>query len=160
MLIGGNKFNYQLVDRDDDTINTIIALEYEFWNNHVLKGIPPVVSDKDSELLNSLYPKSNSATAILPTEADEIINEYLEIKALEEELKKQKALAENKLKSILGDNEGGQSAAGYSVNWKSFNSNRLDTARLKAEHPEIIEQYSIPSSSRRFSITMPKSQKI
>ena len=81
-----------------------------------MKGIPPAVSDKDSEILNTLYPKSNSATAILPNEADEIINEYLEIKALEEELKKQKALAENKLKSILGDNESGQSAAGYSVN--------------------------------------------
>ena len=158
VLIGGNKFSHQVVERDKETIDTITALEYDFWNNHVLKGIPPAVSDKDSDILNTLYPKSNSATAILPTEADEIINEYLEIKALEEELKKQKALAENKLKSILGDNEGGQSAAGYSVNWKSVNSNRLDTARLKADHPEIIEQYSIQSTSRRFSITAPKNQ--
>ena len=160
VLIGGNKFSHQVVERDNETINTITALEYDFWNNHVLKGIPPAVSDKDSDLLNSLYPKSNSATAILPNEADEIINEYLEIKALEEELKKQKALAENKLKAILGDNEGGQSYAGFSVNWKSVNSNRLDTARLKAEHPEIIEQYSIQATSRRFSITAPKSQSI
>ena len=158
VLIGGNKFNHQVVERDNETIDTITALEYDFWNNHVLKGIPPAVSDKDSEILNTLYPKSNSATAILPTEADEIINEYLEIKALEEELKKQKALAENKLKSILGDNEGGQSSAGFFVNWKSVNSNRLDTARLKAEHPELIEQYSISSTSRRFSITSPKNQ--
>ena len=160
VLIGGNKFSYQIVDRDQETINMIITFEHNFWNNYVLKGIPPAVSDKDSEILNTLYPKSNSATSILPTETDEIISKYLEIKALEEELKKQKALAENKLKSILGDNEGGQSAAGFSVNWKSVNSNRLDTARLKAEHPEIIEQYSVPSSLRRFSITMPKSQKI
>ena len=160
VLIGGNKFSHQVVERDNDTIDTITALEYDFWNNHVLKGIPPAVSDKDSDILNYLYPKSNSATAILPTEADEIINEYLEIKALEEELKKKKALAENKLKSILGDNEGGQSAAGFSVNWKSVNSNRLDTTRLKAEHPEIIEQYSIQATSRRFSITAPKSQKM
>lgn len=160
VLIGGNKFSHQVVERDNETINTITALEYDFWNNHVLKGIPPAVSDKDSEILNNLYPKSNSATAILPTEADEIINEYLEIKALEEELKKQKALAENKLKAILGDNEGGQSSTGFSVNWKSVNSNRLDTARLKAEHPEIIEQYSIQATSRRFSITSPKFQSI
>ena len=86
VLIGGNKFNHQVVERDNETIETITALEYDFWYNHVLKGIPPAVSDKDSELLNSLYPKSNSATAILPTEADEIINEYLEIKALERKL--------------------------------------------------------------------------
>ena len=158
VLIGGNKFSHQVVERDKETIDTITALEYDFWNNHVLKGIPPAVSDKDSEILNTLYPKSNSATAILPTEADEIINEYLEIKSLEEELKKQKALAENKLKAILGDNECAKSSVGFSVNWKSFNSTKLDTSRLKAEHPEIIEKYSILSTSRRFSITAPKSK--
>ena len=83
----------------------------------------------------------------------------LEIKALEEELKKQKALAENKLKSILGENESGQSAAGFSIHWKTVNSNKLDTTKLKAEHPEIIDAYSIQSTFRRFSISNPKSQK-
>ena len=156
VLIGGNKFSHQIVERDNETIETITALEYDFWNNHVLKGIPPAVSDKDSELLNSLYPKSNPATAILPAEADDIIKEYMEIKKLEEELKQQKTLAENKLKSILGDNECGQSSAGYSVQWKTVNSNKLDTAKLKLEHPEITEKYYIPSSFRRFSITIPK----
>ena len=159
VLIGGNKFNYQVVERDDDTINTIIALEYDFWNNHVLRGIPPAVSEKDSDILNTLYPKSNSATAILPAEADEIIKEYLEIKKLEDELKQHKSLVENKLKSILGENESGQSAAGFSVHWKTVNSNKLDTTKLKAEHPEIIDAYSIQSTFRRFSISNPKPQK-
>ena len=159
VLIGGNKFSYQVVERDDDTINTIIALEYDFWNNHVLKGVPPAVSEKDSDILNTLYPKSNSATAILPAEADEIIKEYLEIKKLEDELKQHKSLIENKLKSILGENESGQSAAGFSVHWKTVNSNKLDTTKLKAEHPEIIDAYSIQSTFRRFSISNPKPQK-
>lgn len=152
VLIGGNKFSYQVVERDEETINTIIALEYDFWHNHVLKGVPPVVSEIDTELLNSLYPKSNAAMTSLPAETDEIIKEYLEIKSLEEELKKQKALAENKLKAILGESECGQSASGFSILWKSVFSNKLDTAKLKADHPDIIEKYTIPATFRRFSI--------
>ena len=152
VLIGGNKFTYQVVERDEETINTIIALEYDFWHNHVLKGVPPVVSEIDTELLNSLYPKSNAAMTSLPAEADEIIKEYLEIKSLEDELKKQKALAENKLKAILGENECGLSSSGFSVLWKTVNSNKLDTAKLKADHPEIIEKYTVPATFRRFSV--------
>ena len=151
-LIGGNKFNYQIVERDTETINTIIALESDFWINHVLKGVPPVVTDKDAELLGSLYPKSNNTTAILPTDADQIISDYLEIKNLEEEIKSKKAECENKLKAMLGDSESAVSSTGYTVSWKSVKSSKFDTTRLKTEHPEIVEAYTTQSSFRRFSV--------
>ena len=159
VLIGGNKFSYQIIERDDDNINTIIALESDFWINHVMKGVPPVVTDKDAELLNTLYPKSNSTAAILPATADQIINDYLEIKTLEEEIKSKKSECENKLKAILGDSESAVSSTGYTVSWKSVQSSKFDTTRLKVEHPEIIEAYTTPSSFRRFSVTAPKSNK-
>ena len=159
-LIDGNKFSYQVIDRDDETINTIIALEADFWINHVLKGIPPVVSDKDAELLSSLYPKSNNTTTILPADAEQIISDYLEIKNLEEEIKSKKAECENKLKAMLGNSESAVSSTGYTVSWKSVQSSKFDTTRLKAEHPEIVKEYSTQSSFRRFSITAPKSNKV
>ena len=158
-LIGGNKFNYQIVERDTETINTIIALESDFWINHVLKGIPPVVSDKDAELLSSLYPKSNNSTAILPASADQIISDYLEIKTLEEEIKSKKAECENKLKAMLGNSESAVSSTGYIISWKSVQSSKFDSTRLKAEHPEIVKAYTTQSSFRRFSITAPKTDK-
>ena len=151
-LIGGNKFNYQIIERDTETINTIIALESDFWLNHVLKSVPPVVTDKDAELLSSLYPKSNNTTAILPADADQIISDYLEIKTLEEEIKSKKAECENKLKAMLGDSESAVSSTGYTVSWKSVQSSKFDTTRLKAEHPEIVEAYTTQSSFRRFSV--------
>ena len=160
-LIGGNKFNYQIVERDTETINTIIALESDFWINHVLKGIPPVVSDKDAELLSSLYPKSNNSTAILPASpasADQIISDYLEIKTLEEEIKSKKAECENKLKAMLGNSESAVSSTGYIISWKSVQSSKFDSTRLKAEHPEIVKAYTTQSSFRRFSVTAPKSK--
>ena len=160
VLVGGNKFSYQVIDRDDETINTIIALESNFWLNHVMKGVPPIVTDKDAELLSSLYPKSNNATAILPASADKIINDYLEIKNLEEEIKSKKAECENKLKAMLGNSESAVSSTGYTVSWKSVQSSKFDTTRLKVEHPEIVKEYTTQSSFRRFSITAPKSNKV
>ena len=157
-LIGGNKFSYQVIDRDEETINTIIALESDFWINHVLKGIPPVVSDKDAELLNTLYPQSQAATAILPNEADAIIAELLQLKQAEEDVKKQRTLCENQLKNMLGNNESGVSPAGYSIQWKTVSSTKLDTTKLKEDHADLIAQYSSKSSSRRFSVTAPKSK--
>ena len=157
-LIGGNNFNYQVIDRDNETINTIIALESDFWYKHVLKGVPPVVTDKDAELLSSLYPKSNNTTAILPVDADNIIAEYLQLKQAEEDVKKQRTLCENQLKNMLGNNESGVSPAGYSIQWKSVISTKLDTTKLKEDHADLIAQYSSKISSRRFSVTAPKSK--
>ena len=159
VLIGGNKFSYQVVDRDDETIHTIIALESDFWLNHVMKGVAPVVTDKDAELLNTLYPQSNATTAILPQSADAIISDYLELKTLEDNLKQQKSEIENKLKTMLGDKESAVSSTGYTVSWKSVQSSKFDTTRLKAEHPDIVKAYTTTSSFRRFCVTAPNSAK-
>ena len=159
-LIGGNKFSYQVIERDEESINTIIALEREFWLNHVLKNVSPPVTDKDSELLNSLYPKSTSDTAALPANADSIISEYLKLKQAEEDVKKQRTLCENQLKSMLGNNERGISPNGFSIQWKTVNSSKLDTTKLKTDHADLVAKYIVPSTFRRFSVTAPKTDKV
>ncbi len=40
-LIGGKKFVYKEVLRDEEVINMIIKIEKDFWFNNVLKRIPP-----------------------------------------------------------------------------------------------------------------------
>lgn len=40
-LIGGKKFVYKEVLRDEDVINMIIQIEKDFWLNNVIKRIPP-----------------------------------------------------------------------------------------------------------------------
>lgn len=42
---------------------------------------------------------------------------------------------------------------GYpAVRWTAVTSNRLDTKRLRAEHPDLVAQFSVPSHSRRFTL--------
>jgi len=40
-LIGGKKFVYKEVLRDEEVINMIIQIEKDFWFNNVIKRIPP-----------------------------------------------------------------------------------------------------------------------
>jgi putative phage-type endonuclease len=43
VLIGGQKFIWKEIERDDELIEMIFQVEIDFWNNHVLKGEPPAL---------------------------------------------------------------------------------------------------------------------
>lgn len=159
VLIGGNEFRYEEVHRDTETIQTIIAMEANFWNNHVLPQTPPPADATSDKALSALYPKSNGTSIILPSEADQLIANIEDCKNLEDQLKTAKAEAENRLKAIMKDAECGKTPAGYSVRWKSSSTSRLDTTKLKAEHPDLVARYTKTTAYRRFSITAPKANK-
>ena len=155
VLIGGNKFQYERISRDDETIKTIIALENNFWHEYVLKDVPPPVDAKSGESLSQLYPQSNGDTVTLPSDADELVAQYIEIKKAEDEIKTAKSDCENKLKALLKNSESGTTSTGYTVSWKSYSQNRLDSTKLKAAHPDIFAQFTTQIHGRKFSVSEP-----
>ena len=159
VLIGGNQFRYEEVERDEETIQTIIAMESNFWNNHVLTNTPPQADATSDKAISSMYPSSNGTSIILPDEADQLIANIEECKKLEEHLATLKSEAENKIKYLMKDAECGKTPAGYSVRWKNSQTSRIDTTRLKADHSDIVAKYSKITTYRRFSITAPKEAK-
>ena len=154
-LIGGNELHYELVERDEETISTIIMLESAFWDK-VMRRQKPDVHENSAEALDQLYPASNKTSIILPDEADKLLDDYMAIKAIEDDVKKQKNLLENQLKSMLGEAECAKSRNGFSVSWKEAVSTRLDTAALKKEQPDLVAKYTVRSCYRRFSVYKPK----
>ena len=154
-LIGGNELHYEIVERDEETISTIIMLESAFWDK-VVRRQKPDVDENSAEALDQLYPASNKTSIILPDEADKLLDDYMAIKAIEDDVKKQKNLLENQLKSMLGEAECAKSRNGFSVSWKEAVSTRLDTAALKKEQPDLVAKYTVRSSYRRFSVYKPK----
>ena len=160
VLIGGNKFQWQSVERDEETIATLVALESHFWKEYVMKDVPPPVDANSGEALSLLYPTSEKGTTVaLPSEADEIVLQWLEIKKAEDEIKTAKATCENQLKAMLKDYEIGTTNTGYTIRWTSYQSSRVDTTKLKAEEPEIAARFSTQTSARKFSIVEPKGKK-
>ncbi|WP_035430911.1 YqaJ viral recombinase family nuclease [Bacillus sp. UNC322MFChir4.1] len=154
VLIGGNKFVYKKIDRDEELIQYLIDIEKDFWINHVEKNEPPMFdgSEASTELLKQLYPDSIADSFVSLGKDAELLIEARdqldrEIKVMQE----QKAEYENKLKAMLGNNEVGGTEK-YMITWKSYSSTRLDSKQLKTEKPEIFEKYARISKSRKFAV--------
>lgn len=158
VLIGGNDFRIEEIPRDDETIQTIIALENDFWHNHILAITPPAVDATSGKALDTLYPESNGTSVILGAEADAFVNDLESLKEVEAQIKISKDESENALKALLGEAECGKTPDGYSVRWKSSTTSRLDTAKLKVDHPDLVAKYTKTTTYRRFSIIAPKKE--
>ena len=155
VLIGGNKLQWLTVDRDDELIASLVQLERRFWN-HVLTQSPPPVdgSTACAEMLSRKYPSSsNPAPLILPVEADSWIQDYLQAKLEEDTAAERKRLAENRIKEVMKEHERSTSPGGKQVTWKTVQSSRIDSARLKKEEPALYEKFATTSATRRFSVS-------
>ncbi|WCK53870.1 YqaJ viral recombinase family protein [Aneurinibacillus sp. Ricciae_BoGa-3] len=158
VLVGGNTFIHKKIDRDEELIAQLIDIEKNFWENHVLAQVPPVLdgSEASTELLKKIHPVGEPESETeLPLEADDLLErlDYAksEAKAAEERV----AEIENQLKAMIGDFETGI-ASQHIITWKNVESRRIDSKALKTEHPDIYERFAKVSTSRRFSVKVAK----
>lgn len=107
-------------------------------------------SDATSEALTTMY-KGGERQAVDLFGRENVVDEYLQLNATIKKLEDRQKLLRNTLCGDLGDHEKGVCGR-YSVLWKTVESSRLDTKRLKKEHPDIAAQYTTSSASRRFEI--------
>ncbi|ANB59064.1 putative phage-type endonuclease domain protein [Anoxybacillus sp. B7M1] len=158
VLIGGNKFRWDVIERDEEIINYLIEIEAEFWQR-VIEKRPPEVdgSEASTNLLNLLYPVKSVVDdeAELPGEVDALIAELEAVNAEIKEKSEKKAEIENKIKALLGERERGRTSE-YVVKWSVVNSNRFDSKRFAKEHPDLYRQYVQTATYRRFSISKNK----
>ena len=152
VLIGGNTFRVYEVDADAEIQSMLIAVEQEFWNK-VKNMIRPQMdgSDAAKNLLDNIYRGGIAEQIILPTEAVEYVDQYIEACAEEDNAKVKKQEASNRIKEIMGDYDKAK-CLNHTISWKSVSSERLDTKALKEEQPELYQKYVKTSKSRRFTL--------
>lgn len=153
VLIGGNKFVWKEVARDDEFIELMIQHEKEFWENHVLANVPPAIDGSTSatELLAKMYPQDDGSAIMLDEQSNTLIEAIESIKTEEKQLEKQRKEYENQLKMTLGEAAEGHSNR-FKVSYKTIFSNRFDSKRLKDENPDLYKKYCKESPSRRLTI--------
>lgn len=152
VLVGGNKFIWKEIERDEEFIEILIEREKDFWENHVMKDIAPPIdgSDAANALLKKMYPQDDGS-AIMLTKDDDVLLDAIDTLSVEiKSLETQKKEYENQLKLKLATATEGHTNR-HLVTFKTITSNRIDSKRLKEEAPEIYEKYTKPSSSRRFN---------
>jgi len=154
VLIGGQKFVWKEIARDDELIDMIFQAERYFWHEHVEKNIAPPLdgSSAAEEYLKQRYAEAEPGKTVdLKYEYKDKIQELLSLKETIKELDERAKALENDIKNELKDAETGF-VQNYQVTWKQFESNRVDTKKLKSMFPHVYEQVLKPSSYRRFNI--------
>lgn len=154
-LIGNSDFIWRKIERDQETIDYLMQIEKEFWEENILKDIVPLPDGTDSysEYLKEKYKKSNGKEIELhllkdgPQKLlryDEIVSD---IKALESE----KKFIEQEIQLHMEEFEVAK-IGDRKITWKNSSRTSIDSKKLKSEMPEIAEQFMKTSTSRTFRI--------
>ena len=152
-LVGGNHFFHYVVERDNEMIAKIILMEKIFWEENVLGGKEPVPdgSEATTDYFNKKFGNSNGQTIKLPDEALSACEEYERLSKQLKEVEQLKDAAANLLKSYLKEAESG-TVGDRKVTWKQIGKSYVDGKRLKAEKPDIYEDYLKSTSYRRLTV--------
>lgn len=154
VLIGGNKFHYDTIKRDEELIEMMIKEADHFWNEHVVKRIPPEFdgSKASDELLKQLYPISDSEKVIQLTNSfSGDLQKYDELKEQKKEIEKDIKDIENRIKGEMQDAEIAKTGQ-RKITWKTYSSKRFDSKRFKKEHPDLYSKYVKENSYRKFQV--------
>ena len=152
-LIGGQKFIWKEMKRDDELIEMIINAEKDFWKL-VEEKTPPALdgSSAAEKYLKERFKDVQEGTKVaLDSEHKEMIEEYLNLKEQIKELEQETKALENSLKLKIGDNEAGY-IDNFLVNWRGYSRTSIDSKKLKEEQPEIYDKYLKKSKYRKFEI--------
>ena len=158
------------IERDRDYEDELIALESEFWNNHILTRQPPCYVEDGELVLTSVRnhfgnadPNGAEIELSLPGAAGAM--RYLELKAEKSVLKEQERIIENEMTRLQGqivDEMGrcctaacSQDGADYTITYHPIQKlviNKENLYRLQMQYPEIYEQFVTVSEQRRFYV--------
>lgn len=150
VLIGGQKFIWKAFDFDSDLFVQQVEKARDFWENFVLKDIPPMAMAGDGETMFELFPQATADETIrLEGEKALLLDELCEsraggiesIKHAEEELDR----IESQIKQILGEASSVE-ADRYSASWKNQTRSGVDIERMKADG--VYEQYKKVTATR------------
>lgn len=154
-LIGNSDFIWHKIERDQETIDYLMQIERDFWENNIEKDVVPMPdgSDAYSEYLKKKYDKSNGQVIELHLLENGVnkLNRYDEIVADIKVLESEKKLIEQEIQLHMEEFEVAK-IGDRKVTWKSSSRNTIDSKKLKAEMPDIAQQYMKTSTSRTFRV--------
>lgn len=152
-LVGNEKFIYHKIERDEETINNLIAVEKDFWERYILGNeVPdPDGSDEYTEVIRKKYHTSIAESIELDTSFTEKLIRRDELEMLIKSMEQQKKQIDQEIQlemkecelAVLGDRK---------ITWKTQSRTTVDSKRLREEVPEIYEQYTKTTSNRVFKV--------
>lgn len=153
-LIFGKDFNIVEINASDykDDIASLVQIEKRFWEENVLKEIPPLPdgSDRSTEIISEQFPSANEELPPVDLMGySSQLHRLSELKKQIMELTDEKMSIENTIKTALGEAPVGE-YGDFRITWKNRESTRLDSKALKADMPDVYAKYAKTLSTRTF----------
>lgn len=153
VLFGNADFRIYEITRDLDLEQMVLERAISFWENHVIKDIPPAaISESDYKTLFGKVTVNKSVEA--PIETCELIKKLKQLNAQVEQYESEISQIKQSIMGQMQDAEVLTFQGQTLVTWKAPKpSLRLDAKRLSADHPDLVDQYQVPiQNSRRLVI--------
>ena len=150
-LIGYDDVMIYWIERDDETIQAMRNKSVLFWNEHVLKGIPP--DPQTFEDLKHLFAK-DQGTEIEAT--SDIAAAITDLRAIKQEMGRLEA-EERALKLEIGAYMKDAAILNYDgkpiATWKAQQRRDFQEKQFKLDHPDLAAQYIKESTNRVFRLS-------
>jgi len=159
-LIGGQKLVIAEVERNDQLIADLVAIEEAFWQN-VLNQVapPPDGSESTRKALQRRWQPDPDKVVDLGPFASELLAMRVSLKEQAERIKGDLDSIDATIMATLGDAEVGMVGSQKVVTWKGSARTTLDTKALKEAHPALAAEFAKTTSVRtlRYSATKEES---
>lgn len=154
VLVGGQKFIWKRVDRDQELIDMITERLVDFWEKNVIEGKEPTIdgSEATQEFLKDRFLNVDESQTTLPASFDDLVDQKRELKKAKKEIETAIRQVDNEIISELGKRNASIGIAPKNiVSWKLVSTRRMNSKKLAAKYPEVAkddEIYNVTESRR------------
>lgn len=146
------------VHADRELFDTLVESAVDFWENHVVPGIPPELDEIDDltkRWVVQKFPRNVEPLAVASYDEEQLMRNFIDRKAALEAAQKEFDAVETALKLAIGNRDGLTSSQYGKVTWRrSKDSTRVDYHGICDElHPsqDLIQKYTKQvAGTRRF----------
>jgi predicted phage-related endonuclease len=142
-------FRRYTMRRDRELESGIISRVGKWWQRHIVDGEPVQLDHSESaaSFLADTYPEQREPLRDATEVEADLVCRAIDLREREKEIARARKTLEAQLKERIGDAEGFRLDS-VKATWKSQSRTRIDTKRMRAEHPDLCKKYEVESSSR------------
>lgn len=140
ILVDGWDLIQHRVEPDPDYLRIQNKKLIEFWENNVLKGVPP--DPINTEDIERLYPDTLSEAVDFTEDSYKLLQKLIKIKKAKKFIEEKEKEFATAVQLVLLDKEIGKYNGNVVVTWKrSKDSDRFDTKTFQSENKELYKKY-------------------
>lgn len=147
-LVGGQKLVVVELERNDQLIEDLIAIEEHMWSK-VVEGVPPAVEAADVSVLRKHWTPVTGKTVELTAELALSLKGRKALQDQKRDLEEKIDGIDATLMEFMGDAEQATWKGQTAVTWKLDSRGKIRTKELEAARPDIAEEFR-GDPSRRF----------